>query len=618
MLSTVLGTLFQQTGSENAEALAKIVPLPVRRDSLTLLTVTHRLAKQNRPEVARPIASLGQGSVGENPDLWSASLAQSLKGKNPLAINSLLAQAKKNLPPISFSRAVAPLRSNLLSLNGLTDWQGEKAERAQLQQQEYRFVLRQGDLERANRLLDLASKDSELGVENRSWVERERLQLLARIGEEANRLELTPLTVIASTEEKRHRVTLLATLLQSASGARRTELLRDGIALLESITRDSSATDRDWFRLGQFYRLTNDRPGYRKTLDELTRREPENLFYLAAKVDELLVDGNLTEAQSEMPKLRKGVHDFRVLSTVCRFACLNQQPEEVHAAVDRYLAAAEVGTGDDQLRIRRTAELYDQLQRIAMGRGYASASAYLTAAMEKYRLAVRNDLESLPPFVEMLARTQQVPAAMELLQSLKPRLNGRVLMTSGMTVLRTGHATPRQYQQVRDWIDEQEKQPSQAKLATMHRADWFALQGKFPEAEAVYRKVLEADASNVVALNNLAWILAASPNRADEALKFIDTAIEKLGPSGELLDTKARILISKGSYAMAEQNLQEALGESKTSLRYFHLALSKLKQSRKDEALQAFREARSRGLEVKQIHPDDLTTFKVLTSQTDR
>ena len=75
-------------------------------------------------------------------------------------------------------------------------------------------------------------------------------------------------------------------------------------------------------------------------------------------------------------------------------------------------------------------------------------------------------------------------------------------------------------------------------------ADLYDLQERFADAETVYRQALHKDGDNVMALNNLAWLLAfkQAPAR-DEALVVINKAIDLVGPSPELLDTRGVVYL---------------------------------------------------------------------------
>src|SRR5262249_44426266 len=120
-------------------------------------------------------------------------------------------------------------------------------------------------------------------------------------------------------EERRGRVTVLGAALRHLQGAERKATLSEAIETLGAIVADKNATTKDWFLLAQFQRQAGDRAGYRKSLSELIRREPENLFYVSADLDELLQANDLAAAEQEVGKLQGAVHDLRVASSVARY-----------------------------------------------------------------------------------------------------------------------------------------------------------------------------------------------------------------------------------------------------------------------------------------------------------
>jgi cellulose synthase operon protein C len=124
---------------------------------------------------------------------------------------------------------------------------------------------------------------------------------------------------------------------------------------------------------------------------------------------------------------------------------------------------------------------------------------------------------------------------------------------------------------------------------------------------------LKADPKNPFALNNLAWILAARPAAATEALALVERAIALGGADGEILDTRARILIAAGQLDRAVAELSMETGSGGT-LRFFHLALAYERMGKHAEAIKAFREAQAHGLDARAIHPDDAAVYRALAA----
>jgi tetratricopeptide (TPR) repeat protein len=92
---------------------------------------------------------------------------------------------------------------------------------------------------------------------------------------------------------------------------------------------------------------------------------------------------------------------------------------------------------------------------------------------------------------------------------------------------------------------------------------------------ASYRAVLNLEQSNLIALNNLAYVLA--PDDPDEALKLAQQAAEMAPDSPNVQDTLGWIYYRKGLYSMAVRYLKTAVDKESTPRRQFHLGMSYLK-----------------------------------------
>jgi len=100
-----------------------------------------------------------------------------------------------------------------------------------------------------------------------------------------------------------------------------------------------------------------------------------------------------------------------------------------------------------------------------------------------------------------------------------------------------------------------------------------AMQGQYAAAVSLYRRVVQREPKNVSVLNNLAMILAETPQERGEALALINTAIEIAGEQPGLLDTKGAILVYQGQAAQAVPLLEAAAREAGGDSRHrFHLA----------------------------------------------
>lgn len=107
---------------------------------------------------------------------------------------------------------------------------------------------------------------------------------------------------------------------------------------------------------------------------------------------------------------------------------------------------------------------------------------------------------------------------------------------------------------------------------------WLANAEKdYPGALAWFRKVGDADSRNVVALNNLAYLLASETGQFDEALKYAQQVKEIAPDNKGVDDTIGWIMYRKGLYRSAVEYLENAAqGQSDPVVRY-HLGMAYLK-----------------------------------------
>lgn len=151
--------------------------------------------------------------------------------------------------------------------------------------------------------------------------------------------------------------------------------------------------------------------------------------------------------------------------------------------------------------------------------------------------------------------------------------------------------------------------------ARMQLADLMELQGKYGEVEKLCREVLKENDTNLVALNNLAWLLGQKADQAAEALTLIERAIEKHGPRPELLDTRAIVHLNLGNTDKALRDLERVVNEAPTPTRLFHLGRVYEKSRNREQALAMLRQANEQGLTLHQLHPVEQAEYQRVTAE---
>ncbi|MCW8902356.1 XrtA/PEP-CTERM system TPR-repeat protein PrsT [Sedimenticola sp.] len=132
---------------------------------------------------------------------------------------------------------------------------------------------------------------------------------------------------------------------------------------------------------------------------------------------------------------------------------------------------------------------------------------------------------------------------------------------------------------LREWA---EKQPDNLQVQ-ISLAGTLLEQGLHDEAIQTYEKVLQADDSQLIALNNLAWIYSSRGN--DKAVELGKRAYELASTRPEIVDTYGWILVQTGDLSKGSEILKQAAELSPNNQEIiYHLGYAQHKQGNRTEA----------------------------------
>lgn len=364
------------------------------------------------------------------------------------------------------------------------------------------------------------------------------------------------------------------------------------------------------YALGRLYQAGGSPQRQRQELAEALRLNPR-LVRIRIELAESMIAANASQAALDL--LAAAPEDQKDLSAVV------EQRNWAYLKGNRY---AEARKGVDQgLRDARTPELLLQDSVLKI-----SAKNYIEARRSLYELLAKSpeNLRALRVLVGSYAAQNEMKAAVAEVQAYAAQhpKSGGVQYFWGNLLLETGDRT--QAKQVLAAAKALDPGNTQADLSLARidllQANWkdarsqlttilssgsenpLARQwlgmlevssGNQTAAINHFRKVIETQPNNAVALNNLAYLLAENGNQTEEPLKYAEKAVGLDPGNPEFEDTLGWVLYRRAVYDLAVRHLESAVSTRSTALRNYHLAMAYSKVGKEERGRTALTAALS-------------------------
>jgi tetratricopeptide (TPR) repeat protein len=147
------------------------------------------------------------------------------------------------------------------------------------------------------------------------------------------------------------------------------------------------------------------------------------------------------------------------------------------------------------------------------------------------------------------------------------------------------------------------------------------VQERYDESIAAYEKLLARDdvpeMMRAAASNNLAYLLASTGAKLDDAVTAANEAIDVLGPISDILDTRALVYIARGEYAKAIEDMNLAVKVGATPSKYYHLAAAQLAGGDEQGALQSWKKVEEGKLTPETISKLERARFEEVKAKID-
>ena len=269
------------------------------------------------------------------------------------------------------------------------------------------------------------------------------------------------------------------------------------------------------------------------------------------------------------------------------------------------LASVVIGPAHQKLKVQREAEIC-----IAVGSVLSSLDEH-TAAEKWYRRAMQAWPARFEHLALCVAQQGRMEEALQLCRQAPKSGGGQndalLEQAAAMAVvLVNGPAKPEHFQAAEPVLAEALARYGQRSDLLMKVGNVRVVQGRTDEATELYQRVLRLRPDDAVAMNNLATLYSERPDKRAEALKYIQQAIQIVGPQAGLRDTEAMVYVLDGRPAEAIPLLLEAISLSLPDpdpRHYFHLAVAYERVGQLGEARQALEKARDRELDRQILTP---------------
>jgi putative PEP-CTERM system TPR-repeat lipoprotein len=299
---------------------------------------------------------------------------------------------------------------------------------------------------------------------------------------------------------------------------------------------------------------------------DAARSAPDNVTILAMVAELQLRMGGIDQAIAgyrQLVAMQPDVADFQV--KLGQALVLGKQPDQAMTMFENALkkhpddVALQTAAVGSMLRANRPPEA---TRLVAEIRALSPKSMALAELDGDLKMAARQYADAAALYRK--AQAQKASSELVIKQSIAATLNGSPADANAL---------------LNDWLKTHPKDL----VVRLHQAD-LAMQAKdYPRAAQGYRAALETKPDNILALNNLAWVLFQQKD--PQALTYAEKARGIVPSSPSVNDTLGWILVDQGQTKKGLEYLNQALsaepGQPSIAL---HVAKAQIKDGQKDAA----------------------------------
>jgi tetratricopeptide (TPR) repeat protein len=376
------------------------------------------------------------------------------------------------------------------------------------------------------------------------------------------------------------------------------------VKLFEATEQEGRLDQQDELSLGALYFGLNQWTLCRKQMLETISRYPDWPDPRKAYTRMLLQRGtsrDLAEAEAQVKKLGQlNPKDVEVFTLAIRTASALGKKDQAQAGIKALIPHI-----DDPKNVTK--------QQIAQLRLVAS----LLVEIEDYDQAenIYRQLTAMVPaealeLADFLGNHRDADKSFEVLQKIyRPESAAQIIRVALGVARADRDAIGDKYDALlQQWLDRALRENPNSFPLLMLQAELYDLQQKYDDSLATYQKLLNDQSlrgqEKAIVLNNVSFMVALLGDKLQtdlDPLKLVQEAVQILGPTAAILDTRAVVYSAQGNYARAIEDIDLSLADEPTAAKYYHKVVAHLGAGQNQAALEAWDKAQELNLTVQDL-----------------
>ncbi|MGE0374879.1 MAG: tetratricopeptide repeat protein [Planctomycetaceae bacterium] len=201
----------------------------------------------------------------------------------------------------------------------------------------------------------------------------------------------------------------------------------------------------------------------------------------------------------------------------------------------------------------------------------------------------------------LLGRTGNLSQALDELERIRPTGSEVAVAAAAVQLMQSCEHDETDVKRIKEWVDASRRADPNSLFAIHVEEALQRIRGEYDDAIRLNGLILKTVPENAVALNNLAWLLSTRKQQHAEALQLIQRAVDVVGPTAFLLDTRGLIQLEQGDAAAAAKDFRTSWIQDKLPATRFHLARALMAAGDRESARYYLAAAVDAGLTVRDL-----------------